>query len=120
MAGEGAGRGSLVAWTGQWQLGWRKGCTRKSAFNRRQNLQNTGLIGEWRKVEEEAAVRGDSWVTQAALGRETKSGRKQERVGWHLLSTTVYVPLDICDPTHVWEGGFALGKEDFAFICSHP
>lgn len=98
-AGRATKRRSLVAWMGQWHLGWTSGCMWKECFQWKGELREHGT--DWRKVEEEAAVRGNSQATQAALDEAAESGRKPKRVGWHLLSTILYVPLDICGPTYV-------------------
>lgn len=72
-------------------------------------------------MEEEEAIRDVSWGTQEALGGTVESSREWERVGWHLLSPNLCVPLDICGFTYGgWEGGFALHKTLLPSALTHP
>lgn len=79
-------------------MGWRETCACEKHFQQMVELMECGT--DWKKVEEETAVRDDSLTEATGLSRE------REGMEWHLLSTKICVRLDVCG----WEGGFALGK----------
>lgn len=80
-------------------------------------LRAQGLTGERLRKKGSGMTPG----APKQLGGTTESGREWRRVGWHILSTNVCIPLDICGPTYVVsEGGFALGKTLLPSALTHP
>lgn len=100
-----------MAWTEWGQLGWRESHACEEHFQQKVELTECGT--DWRKAEEETAVRDDSLAEATGLSGEW------EGTGWHLLSINVCVPLDVCGPTYV-SGKVALPWARLCSLCLPP
>lgn len=82
-----------MTWAEQGKWGWRERRACEEHFQQMVKLLECGT--DWKKVEEETAVRDDSFAEATGLSRE------REGMRWHLLSTNICVRLDVCGPTYV-------------------